>query len=287
MRKHKYFLILITLTISAVFCSISINFPVQATFFDDWPMFRHDPAHTGHSESSAPTENITVLWTAEKGLVGSPVVANGFVYMHSSSELRCLNASDGQEIWNVTSAYVGGQDYSPAVYEGYIYTPGAAYNAFTGTLFLNYTYCKAYGSPTVTNDIIYMGSPITNCFFALNAITGQTIWNFTTGGEIESSAAVSNGYIYFVSFDDNIYALDAFNGTKIWNFKVNSSLAISSPAVFDGCVYVGSHDNVYCLNAINGTKLWNNSKTGCTSYCSPAVANGVVYIGSMDNNLYA
>jgi outer membrane protein assembly factor BamB len=284
--KFWFFVLLTPLLVS--FCFASTDFTVHAAYsVDEWPMFRHDPAHTSYAGASAPATNLTVLWTFPKGLGGSPVVSNGYIYVDDQNNLFCLNASNGQEIWKQRGLGYSGSDSSPAIYKGYVYTSSRAYDSLTGKLVLDYSKYRGYGSPTVVEDVIFIGSYLNKNFFALNATTGVPIWTFTTGEGVTSSPAVTNGYVYFTSTDDNIYALDASNGTKIWNYRVNSYLEDSSPAVVNGRVYVGSDENLYCLDALYGVKIWNNSKTGCTAWSSPAVANGYVYIGSMDNNMYA
>jgi parallel beta-helix repeat protein len=118
--------------------------------------------------------------------------------------------------------------------------------------------------------------------------TNQTLWNFTTGGNIRiSSPAVVDGKVYIGSMDHNVYCLDALTGVLVWNYTTGS-MVFSSPAVADGKVYVGSlggDRNVYCLDALTGVRIWNYTTGGGVS-SSPAVADGKVYVGSQDFNVY-
>jgi outer membrane protein assembly factor BamB len=255
---------------------------------DDWPMFHHDLAHTGYSTSAAITTPV-VLWTAQKGYGGSPVIADGYVYILDLAHLYCINASDGHQVWN-QSLPSGLPNSSPAVYGGYVYTSLTAYNAYTGEIVLNYTDYQGYTSPTVAEGMIYFGSVFRGGVFALDAATGSKIWNYITGGEVTSSPAVAYGRVYFESGDGNIYALDALSGSKIWNYKMNepSRYMDSSPAIVDEHVYVGGRDDIYCFDALTGDKIWNYSIPGVrSSGSSPAVANGHVYVGSIGGNVYA
>jgi len=119
--------------------------------------------------------------------------------------------------------------------------------------------------------------------YALDAGTGAKVWSYTTGSFIASSPAVANGIVYVGSWDGNVYALDARTGAKVWSYPAGGT---SSPAVANGIIYVGSSDsNVYALNA-SGDELWSYT-TGDQVRSSPAVVNGVVYIGSWDDNVYA
>ena len=140
-------------------------------------------------------------------------------------------------------------------------------------------------SPAVVNGVVYFGSDDRQVY-ALNAATGEKIWNFPTGALTESSPAVVNGVVYIGANNNNLYALNANTGTKIWSFTASNAIT-SSPAVLDGVVYFGSWDNnVYALDANSGVKLWSYT-TGGSVFSSPAVAKGgQVYIGSDDNHVY-
>jgi peptide/nickel transport system substrate-binding protein len=118
--------------------------------------------------------------------------------------------------------------------------------------------------------------------------TNQTLWNYTTGGGVESSPAVVDGRVYVGSnYGDNgrVYCLDAFTGAHIWNYTTGNAV-YSSPAVVDGRVYVGSDDHkVYCLDAFTGAEIWYY-ETGYRVDSSPAVADGKVYVSSEDGKVY-
>jgi outer membrane protein assembly factor BamB len=109
----------------------------------------------------------------------------------------------------------------------------------------------------------------------------QLKWTYTTGSDVFSSPAVTNGVVYVGSDDYNVYALDARTGVKLWSYATGYGWGVdSSPAVTSGVVYIGSDDqNVYALNARTGTKLWSYP-TRSYVLSSPAVANGVLYVGS-------
>ena len=73
-------------------------------------------------------------------------------------------------------------------------------------------------------------------------------WKFETGGSVDSSPALSDGVVYFGSYDYHLYAVDAKTGKEKWKFKTGDGVS-SSPAVVDGVVYFGSWDNhLYALD---------------------------------------
>ena len=140
-------------------------------------------------------------------------------------------------------------------------------------------------SPAVANGMVYIGSNA-GYIYALNALGGIQLWNYSTGNAVWSTAAVVNGVVYVGSLDDGVYALNATNGDKLWSFTTGFSV-YSSPAVVDDVVYIGSSDdNVYALNATDGAELWSYTTSNIVS-SSPAVVGGVVFVGSFDGNVYA
>ena len=72
---------------------------------------------------------------------------------------------------------------------------------------------------------------------------GAPIWEFETGGYVDSSPAIgSDGTVYVGSVKGNLYAINGKSGVKLWEFETESGVR-SSPAIgSDGTVYVGSKD---------------------------------------------
>ena len=74
------------------------------------------------------------------------------------------------------------------------------------------------------------------------------IWEFETGGFVESSPAIgSDGTVYVGSWGNwnSLYAVNGKTGDKLWEFLTGKSFngVKSSPAIgSDGTVYVGSDD---------------------------------------------
>jgi outer membrane protein assembly factor BamB len=215
----------------------------------DWPMFHNDLAHSGYSTSTGPRTNQT-LWSFPigSGILSSPAVANGLVYVGSNKgAVYALDAATGMMIWS--------------------YQTGGA----------------IYSSPAVADGVVYLGS-WDKSVYALNATTGEKLWSYQTGSYVQSSPAVANGVVYIASYDANVYALNAATGSLLWSYATGSGAVGSSPAVVDGVVYIGDNaGNVYALDASNGAKLWSY-KAGDTIYSSPAVAGDVVYIGADSSN---
>jgi outer membrane protein assembly factor BamB len=52
---------------------------------------------------------------------------------------------------------------------------------------------------------VYIGAQ-DNKLYALDAVTGATLWMQTTGDQVSSSATVANGVVDVGSYDGNVYA---------------------------------------------------------------------------------
>jgi outer membrane protein assembly factor BamB len=131
--------------------SITLTFfPIYAVSSgDDWPMFHHDPSHTGAGTGS-PALVPTLLWKYTTNppitpsrdyptltsplLESSPAVVDGVVYVGSGDNTYALNATDGTELWSYTTG--GIVESSPAVVNGVVYVGSDDGNVY------------ALGSPT-------------------------------------------------------------------------------------------------------------------------------------------
>ena len=60
---------------------------------------------------------------------------------------------------------------------------------------MDYTTGGDVNDPVVVNDVIFVGSYDFNVY-ALNATNGAPIWNYTTGGYVDTSPAVANDVVF-------------------------------------------------------------------------------------------
>jgi hypothetical protein len=90
------------------------------------------------------------------------------------------------------------------------------------------------------------------------------MWNYLTGGTIQSAPAVASGLVYVGSVDGSVFCVNASTGTLAWNCATGGALQ-SSPAVAGGYIFISSYDgSVYCLpivllpsgNTLNSTTFW-------------------------------
>jgi outer membrane protein assembly factor BamB len=157
---------------------------------------------------------------------------------------------------------------------------------------LPYTYGSLVlkSSPAVDDGIVYIGSLDGN-FYALDAITGQTVWKYQAGGPILSSPAVDSGGVYFTSEEPTtgvLYKLDAASGTLVWKQDLpfefqftGGSEMIGSPSVVAGMVFASATLRTYYgINANTGDIVWTFRDPDAMEFIvsSPIYVNGQLYI---------
>jgi outer membrane protein assembly factor BamB len=151
-----------------------------------------------------------------------------------------------------------------------------------------YTTGSVETPPVVVNGVVYAGSLCDEfCFYALDASTGELLWNYPATPNQATALAVANGVVYFSSMEPDryLYALNASTGALLWKRAENLS---GTPTVANGVVYITESCNLEALNAATGALLWTYSPD-CRFGVSTAatVAYGVAYVGTDYGFLYA
>jgi outer membrane protein assembly factor BamB len=252
----------------------------------------------------------------------SPTVVDGKVYVGSRNfTFFCLNAANGQLIWNFNAG--GLISNNPAVSNGAVYVSvgglsalnqadtggdnGKMYklDATTGNKIwevdLPYSRHKGtgqlvgrqmFGSPVVGDGVVFQSGNAW-LIFAINASTGNRIWTFNsslnhdiiTGALPNTLTPVyANGKLYVQDFF-RIACLNASNGTKIWDQWLGHAVH-GGPIYADGKIYVASElKSMYVLNSETGQKLdsydWQDF---CWS--SPAIYENKLYWGTLGMKIY-
>ena len=75
------------------------------------------------------------------------------------------------------------------------------------------------------------------------------MWEFATGGRVDSSPVIAGDVVYVGSNDGNLYALNLADGTLLWKFTAGGHI-VASPAISGKRLVIGSRDGVlYCLRS--------------------------------------
>ncbi|MBM4431642.1 MAG: hypothetical protein FJ026_15055, partial [Chloroflexi bacterium] len=272
-----------------------------------WPMFGHDPQHTGRSPYVGP-QTPTLKWRYQApnhdaaALMYAPVTGpSGTIYVGTNDGYTyALNPADGTPIWTYNKGNtaapaigpneeifktVGGGQYETAAVER-LDANGNQQWQFVLPGYGNFS------SLTYISNTVYFGWPYNRSIYAINATDGTARWSYRVGDvsrQFSAPAVAPDGTVYVSSTDDYLYAFNGTDGSLLWSYQTGGDIWIrSSPAIgSDGTIYVGSADNyLYAVNS-DGTLRWRY-QTGNRIMSAPAIgADGTIYVGSEDHYVYA
>ena len=149
---------------------------------NNWTEFHHDDQHTGYSPQTTITKtNVATLkpkWQqTDYGVFANALVVNGVVYQADlGGYVYAWNMSNGRLIWTFHDAVSGDSFQSTPEY-------------VNGTLYLGSYGLANSGYPS---DVA--------TFYAINATTGQQVWQYATtqsvNASFQGSPTIRNGVIY-------------------------------------------------------------------------------------------
>ena len=121
--------------------------------------------------------------------------------------------------------------------------------------------------------------------YAYDAMTGEEIWQFTTGDKVWSTPIIHDGTVYFGSHDNNIYAVSLATGEQKWAYRTAGAV-VGRPLLFRNLVILGSFDRkLYAIDASSGVKRWSVS-AGNWFWAGPVSDGTTIFAPSMDGHVY-
>lgn|GEM_PF-2870943 len=305
--KRQIRIYLLTIGLVVLLTSISFYFEHRSGAYaaspedpDSWPMYGHDPQHTGYSTSSAPnTGEVKWIYNTTSEIVTSPAVANGRVIVAASNgDVIAINSTTGELLWTyVTGPRQNSMWSSPTINSGRVFIGSRNNNVYclnesNGVLLWSFsTDSEVNSSPLVKDDRVFFCAK--RNFYCLKASTGSLIWSYKTNNlttDCLSSPAILNEVVFVGLGDSNIYAFNASTGEILWLYPAGSPVT-SSPCISDGKIYFGSSEAIiFCLDASTGSQIWNTT-TGTTWFggfylSSPAVKNNRLFIGADSGKVF-
>lgn len=144
---------------------------------------------------------------------------------------------------------------------------------------------SAARSPAVVGGVVYSQTG-DGMVTALDASTGQVLWQNGETGTFENTPAIAGDTLYLTLPSGNLAALATKTGVEKWRF--GQALAPECmPVVLDGVVYMGSDDGkVYAVDAATGEERWQSTISGPV-WRSLAVGGGMIYAGTSNGRLDA
>jgi len=269
-----------------------------------WPMFMHDPQHTGRSPYKGPQIG-AVQWRfdATSWVYSSPVIdQDGTIYVGSSDHYFYAISPDGSVKWKYLTL---GEIITSAILasDGTIYViAGVAPNASNSALYaldrsgnLKWNYqlhgFTSFCDPTIAKDgktvYVHTGLGYNNPSW-LSAITSAGVlrWTLQQQGDslfdVWSPAFSPDGTTLYVTGIKYLFAVDT-SGTLRWEFYTGGD--VSSPAVDnDGNVYITS-DKFYSINP-NGRLQWSQIGSSGNEPPAPSIGwDGTIYASLAETGL--
>jgi len=277
--------------ISTVSKSLRSTLRTTTISLNDWPQFHYNAAHTGVSPSTGLPSTNGTKWTANVKALGAinPIIENGTIYVITGfagfdepstlnqTNLTALDESTGAVKWNFP---------------------------------LNRTiHYGSWSSPATDGNYVYISSDKKH--YAINALTGEGVWNFTGYSmNVNGGPSIGGDYVFFSDWAGNYYNVTKADGTVNWIFnntdttRYDMAYAQASPAYdsSDGALYVtgytysgangtGSRGYIYKVDA-SGREVWSNQSIRGENFCgSASFDSDTVYVTSYnfgdDGSLYA
>lgn len=254
-----------------------ISLPAQsnsATWAQPWGT----PAgRVTHAALNLPLQEI---WSTDIGdgdsrrnrIIAEPVVAGGRIFTLDAESLVTATTTSGETVWKT--------DIIPARDKSGQAT-GGGLSFSDGRLFV------ASGYGTVV---------------ALNAATGQKVWEQRLEGSASGTPTVAGGIVYLTAADDRGWALSADEGRQLWILNaapdVSNVLGAPAPAISnDLAIFAFGSGEVQAVFRRGGLRRWDASVSGQRLgtalgnvgdiTAAPVVAGSTVYVGNQSGRTVA
>lgn len=235
---------------------------------------------------------------------GTPsVTAHGHViFAQADGAITCVSVSNGSRHWRYVpnehddmhevdthealtdGTTVGGGKVFASKADRKLY----AHSEKTGKVAWKYTVSDqgVRNAPAYYKGLVLLGE-YDGTFSVINARTGKRIGGGGAGGAL-NTPTVSNGVVYYSSWDGSVNAVKIEGIDPIWNANVGDPIT-TEPAVGEGLVVVGTgRGYVVALNAHNGKEVWRYDTTPDDGEigAAPLIGGSVVLAGAVSGNIF-
>jgi len=263
----------------------------------DWPIFRGDPALTGLAAGELPSAP-ELLWsfTAEKGIVSSPVVSAGLVLFGcDDGNVYALDASSGEKRWTFKTQDV--IEAPPLVAQGSVFIGSSdgwlyALELANGTLrWKQETGDKILGGANLAHAAgearVVVGSYDSN-LYCFAAADGTLRWKYSTENYVNGTPAVHAGRIVFGGCDAVLHVVSAETGEALARIELGHDAHVAGSVALAGeRVYLGHYGNAFvCADLARKELVWSVPDPKQPFFSSPALAGERVVFGGRNKKLH-
>lgn len=235
---------------------------------EEWHQYRlSSDKNAVFNNKSEPLE-YTVFETANE-VRSTPVVVDNNLYIgnHDTGELFAFDIHSGEKLW---------ENQAPNwIHSEMIYHDEKVYVGIGNRFFQD-------------NGIRGTGE---NGVLALDAETGEIVWEFETEGEVMPTPAYYDDALYITTGDRHIYKLDPDSGELLHKAEIGSVVSMSAPNITDETLYVGGSGPLpYDFSAYNLTEdefVWQKEFPDVVAGLDdvpPAVADNIVVTTAVEGS---
>jgi outer membrane protein assembly factor BamB len=289
----------------------------------DWPQWRgtnRDGKVTGFTAPKTWPKELTKKWSVSVGDgVATPALVGDKLYVFGrqggDEVVRCLNASDGKDVWTEKYASAGfagpdggfvGPRSSPVVTDGKVVTLGSmgiltCFDAASGKQLWQKDDFKGSqprfhvsSSPIVVDGlcIAQLGGGSRGGIVAYDLASGTEKWKWTGDGPGYASPTLltlSGTKVIVAETDGNIVAVNAADGKELWKTAFKVRYNACTPMV-DGqtVIYSGAGSGTKAVkiekkgDEASVSNVWTNSDNA-VMFNTPVIKNGLLF-GISDSN---
>jgi outer membrane protein assembly factor BamB len=252
--------------------------------------------------ASTPVQKLNprVAWSKELG--GSveqpiaPLNQDRVIVGDSSGTVTCLDLRDGSTAWNRelgSSASVSDGCGDAAV----VCTESGSVSRLdsgSGDEIWAYRCGAPVGGGAGSDGELVCFVDGNGILHALNADTGEQLWELQGMGPVQHAPAVTESGIFVANWASRVFRVSR-DGKKMWEYTVPSNKYYSAgggrPAVGNGLVVACCSErkdsdipSVFALDASTGKLVWG-VRAGSVGYCSPAIQDKRAYVTDLSGEV--
>ena len=299
----------------SVYASINVNITAYNNTIDDISNYTEPDDNSSGSvvpiPSGTPIGN--QVWNASLSgaLGGTPLVVGDRIYVPNGHSIYCLNITNGNLLWNVSSTYVDSFEWNNfhdlALHNDVLVAPCDGdklylFNATTGSeIELNPSIIQGSSlyAPLVVGNNIYISSEYG---YGVNNEYWIAVINYNNGvysyaGSILNIPGVSYGTHALISAPilwNNYLWVNTINGLVRYNLATNTyitpvSNTVGKPVVGGDYIYVLTADNHICAVNANGNVIKNitvSNSVGVGNTLAINNANDTLYTVDAEGKIY-
>jgi outer membrane protein assembly factor BamB len=207
------------------------------------------------------------LWKADRGKGRSAystplIVESGSrpeLIVNSTERIDAYDLADGRLLWFLGEANRFPVP-TPVVHDGIIYAsrgyrsgpymairPGGSGDVSASHVLWRVPTGAPYVSSLLHYDgIVYMANDV-GVLTAVDAKTGERVWQQRVDGVFSASPVAGGGHVYFVSENGDTIVLKAGKAPEVVARNAIGERALASPAISNGRLFVRTDDHIYCI----------------------------------------